>query len=174
MGKVVEAQYIELDNVTSNLREFYVEAYLGKSPKKAPKYWLLFPVSVPPLGLNSYFVSKASHKGTPARLSYLQFILCLFSSIFCYTNFGWKCWVIWTMALFWSLCISFFSVLHDAGSRNNGYISAIGLEKNETVEIGPGNLKLSFSLASGQLTRIFNSKTGVNCLLLENRNNKIK
>nr|GME12519.1 alpha-mannosidase isoform X1 [Ipomoea batatas] len=109
MGNVIEAQYIELDNVTSNLREFYVEAYLGKSPKKAPKYWLLFPVSVPPLGLNSYFVSKASHKG----------------------------------------------------SRNNGYISAIGLEKNETVEIGPGNLKLSFSLASGQLTRIFNSKTGV-------------
>ncbi|XP_031095646.1 alpha-mannosidase-like isoform X2 [Ipomoea triloba] len=63
MGNVVEAQYIELDNVTSNLREFYVKAYLGKSPKHAPKYWLLFQVSVPPLGWNSYFISKASQKG---------------------------------------------------------------------------------------------------------------
>ncbi|XP_019182706.1 PREDICTED: alpha-mannosidase-like [Ipomoea nil] len=109
MGNVVDAQYIELDSVTSNLREFYVEAYIGKSPKKAPKYWLLFPVSVPPLGLNSYFVSKASQKR----------------------------------------------------GHNNGYITAMGLQNDETVEIGPGNLKLSFSLASGQLTRIFNSRTGV-------------
>lgn len=83
MGNVVEAQYIELDNITSKLREFYVKAYLGKSPKHAPKYWLLFQVSVPPLGWNSYFVSKASQKGKCAKLSSLQLILCLFSLILC-------------------------------------------------------------------------------------------
>lgn len=63
--------------------------------------------------------------------------------------------------------------VHDAGSHNNGYISVMGLQKNETVEIGPGNLKLSFSLASGQLTRIFNSRTGVNSLLLLKWNIKL-
>jgi alpha-mannosidase len=33
--------------------------------------------------------------------------------------------------------------------------------QNDTIEIGPGNLKLSFSSTSGQLNRIYNSKTGV-------------
>lgn len=55
---------MELDNVTSNLRDFYTKAYLGISPGKAPKYWILFQVSLPPLGWNTYFVSTASGKGT--------------------------------------------------------------------------------------------------------------
>nr|GMC94884.1 alpha-mannosidase isoform X1 [Ipomoea batatas] len=113
MGNVVEAQYIELDNITSNLREFYVKAYLGKSPKHAPKYWLLFQVSVPPLGWNSYFISKASQKG----------------------------------------------------NQSSGYISVMSLPQNGAVEIGSGNLKVSFSSESGRLKHIFNSRTGVNCLL---------
>lgn len=62
-GNTVEAQYVSLDNVTKNLREFYTQAYLGKSPKQAPKYWLHFQVTVPPLGWNTYFVSKGSSKG---------------------------------------------------------------------------------------------------------------
>ena len=33
--------------------------------------------------------------------------------------------------------------------------------RNDTVEVGPGSLKLSFSSASGQLNRIFNSISGV-------------
>jgi alpha-mannosidase len=33
--------------------------------------------------------------------------------------------------------------------------------QNETIEIGPGNLKMSFSSTSGQLIRIYNTKTGV-------------
>ena len=33
--------------------------------------------------------------------------------------------------------------------------------QNETIEIGPGNLKMSFSSTSGQLKRIYNTKTGV-------------
>lgn len=33
--------------------------------------------------------------------------------------------------------------------------------QKETIEIGPGNLKMSFSLTSGQLKSIYNIKTGV-------------
>lgn len=63
-GKIIESQYIVLDNITSNMRRFYVEAYIGISPEEAPKYWLFFQVSVPPLGWNTYFISKASQKGS--------------------------------------------------------------------------------------------------------------
>ncbi|KAG5537368.1 hypothetical protein RHGRI_024717 [Rhododendron griersonianum] len=108
-GNVINAQYVELDNVTSNLRDFYTKAYLGISPGKAPKYWILFQVSLPPLGWNTYFVSKASGKG----------------------------------------------------KRRKSYVTNVDPPQNDTIEIGPGNLKLSFSVASGQLKRMFNSKTGV-------------
>ncbi|KAI5683990.1 hypothetical protein M9H77_05218 [Catharanthus roseus] len=106
MGNVVESQHVELDNITGNLRNFYVKAYTGISPKQVPKYWLFFRVSVPPLGWNTYFISKASQKGSRAPNS------------------------------------------------------SINLPQNETVEIGPGNLKLSFSSISGQLKHMSNSKTG--------------
>ncbi|CAL5366183.1 unnamed protein product [Camellia sinensis] len=109
MGNTMEAQYVELDNVTSNLRDFYTMAYLGISPGPAPKYWILFKVSLPPLGWNTYFVSKAAGKGNSRSV---------FSSV-------------------------------------------VGLPQNDSVEIGPGNLKMSFSVASGQLERMFNSRTGV-------------
>ncbi|XP_058186256.1 alpha-mannosidase isoform X1 [Rhododendron vialii] len=108
-GNVINAQYVELDNVTSNLRDFYTKAYLGISPGKAPKYWIMFQVSLPSLGWNTYFVSKASGKG----------------------------------------------------KRKKSYVSNVEPPQNDTIEIGPGNLKLSFSVASGQLKRMFNSKTGV-------------
>ncbi|KAI8018711.1 hypothetical protein LOK49_LG04G01267 [Camellia lanceoleosa] len=109
MGNTIEAQYVELDNVTSNLRNFYTKAYLGISPKQVPKYWILFQVSLPPLGWNTYFVSKIAGKDKSRSV----------------------------------------------------YISVVDLPQNETVEIGPGNLKISLSLASGQIERMFNSKTGV-------------
>ncbi|XP_059293041.1 alpha-mannosidase isoform X1 [Lycium ferocissimum] len=108
MGNLVEAQFIELDNITSNLRKFYVEAYLGISPKQAPKSWLFFRVSVPPLGWNTYFISKASQNGS-----------------------------------------------------STGYFTKMNVRLNETVEIGPGNLKASFSSNTGQLKHLYNSKTGV-------------
>lgn len=60
MGKIVESQFVKLDNITRNLRDFYVKAYTGISPKEVPKYWLFFHVSVPPLSWNTYFISKAS------------------------------------------------------------------------------------------------------------------
>ncbi|KAK7307474.1 hypothetical protein VNO77_40576 [Canavalia gladiata] len=63
LGNTLRTQYVKVDNVTANLREFYVEAYVGLSPKQAPKYWLLFQVSVPPLGWSTYFISTAARKG---------------------------------------------------------------------------------------------------------------
>ncbi|CAN4078717.1 unnamed protein product [Withania somnifera] len=106
-GNLVEAQFIELDNITRNLRKFYVEAYLGISPKQAPKYWLFFRACVPPLGWNTYFISKASQKGSFA-----------------------------------------------------GHVTKVDVTLKETVEIGPGNLKASFSSRTGQLKHLSNSKTG--------------
>ncbi|XP_073296505.1 alpha-mannosidase-like isoform X2 [Primulina huaijiensis] len=109
MGSIVESQFVEVDNVTSNVRKFYVKAYTGISASETPKYWLVFSASVPPLGWNTYFISKASQKG----------------------------------------------------NRRSGSMSTMALPTNETIEIGPGNLKLSFSAVSGQLKRISNSKTGI-------------
>jgi alpha-mannosidase len=62
-GSTIAAQCVGLDNVTGNLRNFYTRAYLGLSSEHVPKYWLLFQASVPPLGWNTYFISKASGKG---------------------------------------------------------------------------------------------------------------
>ncbi|KAL1569764.1 alpha-mannosidase [Salvia divinorum] len=106
-GNVVKPQYIEMDNVTDELRKFYLKAYLGISDTSAAKYWLVFPASVPPLGWNTYFISRGTQKGRRRKFSTKD------------------------------------------------------VAQNETIEIGPGNLKLSFSTTSGQLKRIFNSKTGV-------------
>uniref|UniRef100_A0A452XFA2 Uncharacterized protein n=1 Tax=Aegilops tauschii subsp. strangulata TaxID=200361 RepID=A0A452XFA2_AEGTS len=108
-GSFVDSQLVEVDNVTSNLRKLYVKAYLGINTDKPPKYWLVFQASVPPMGWNTYFVSKP--KG--------------------------------------------------AGSNRMGYVSSIASPSKDTVEVGPGSLKMTFSSASGQLTRMFNSITGV-------------
>ncbi|XP_074562750.1 alpha-mannosidase-like, partial [Curcuma longa] len=61
-GNSIATQLVEVDNVTSYLRRLYVEAYLGVSPKETPKYWLIFQVSIPPIGWNTYFISKDSQK----------------------------------------------------------------------------------------------------------------
>ncbi|XP_038973707.1 alpha-mannosidase-like isoform X1 [Phoenix dactylifera] len=108
-GNNIDTQFVEVDNVTSNIRNLYVKAYLGVSPKEAPKYWLVFQVSVPPLGWNSYLVSRAAGKGM----------------------------------------------------SRNGYISAGAGPENDTIEVGPGPLKMSFSSTSGQLKRMVNYRTGV-------------
>lgn len=60
-------------------------------------------------------------------------------------------------------------LLNDSGESGNGYISVIESPLNETIEVGPGNLKMSFSVMSGQLQRMFNSKTGVSCLHISNK-----
>nr|XP_011462234.1 PREDICTED: alpha-mannosidase isoform X1 [Fragaria vesca subsp. vesca] len=107
-GNTLETQYASVDNVTSNLRTFYTEAYLGKSSKEIPKYWLIFQASVPPLGWDTYFISRGA-----------------------------------------------------TGKRRVGLLAVKDSSQNETIDIGPGDLKMSFSSASGQLKRMYNSKTGV-------------
>ncbi|KAF6170845.1 hypothetical protein GIB67_015797 [Kingdonia uniflora] len=47
------------------------------------------------------------------------------------------------------------------GKRRIGSVSATDGSQNDTVEVGPGNLKMSFSATTGQLKRMANSKTGV-------------
>ncbi|KAL5754443.1 hypothetical protein ACOSP7_022663 [Xanthoceras sorbifolium] len=59
-GNTIDTQFVPLDDVTRSVRKFYTEAYLGHPSKEAPRYWLLFQVSVPPLGWNTYFISKAA------------------------------------------------------------------------------------------------------------------
>ncbi|CAD6204979.1 unnamed protein product [Miscanthus lutarioriparius] len=108
-GNIVESQLVEVDNVTSNLRKFYVKAYLGITTDKAPKYWLTFRASAPPMGWNSYFISKST----------------------------------------------------GAGYNSTEHVSVVVSPSNSTIEVGPGPLKMSFSSASGQLNRIFNSISGV-------------
>ena len=67
-GNVLEAQYVSVDDVTRNIRNFYTEAYLGQSSKQIPKYWLIFQASVPPLGWDTYFISRGATKGRCAFL----------------------------------------------------------------------------------------------------------
>ncbi|KAL6653701.1 hypothetical protein ACP70R_008625 [Stipagrostis hirtigluma subsp. patula] len=108
-GTIVEAQLVEIDNFTIDLRKFYVKAYLGLTIDKAPKYSLVFQASVPPMGWNSYFISRPT----------------------------------------------------ETGHNSTRFIASMVSPSNETIEVGPGPLKMSFSSTSGQLTRIFNSFSGV-------------
>jgi alpha-mannosidase len=62
-GNTVVSQIVVVDNVTNNLRKLYVKAYLGVTANKAPKYWLTFQASVPPMGWNSYFILKSTGSG---------------------------------------------------------------------------------------------------------------
>ncbi|XP_030940377.1 probable alpha-mannosidase At5g13980 isoform X2 [Quercus lobata] len=58
-GKEVESQLLPLLNVSVTVRKYHVKAYLGKSPKTAPNYWLAFSATVPPLGFSTYIVSSS-------------------------------------------------------------------------------------------------------------------
>ncbi|KAL6868123.1 hypothetical protein ACP4OV_014968 [Aristida adscensionis] len=62
-GTAVDSQLVEIDNVTGSLRKFYVKAYLGITADELPKYWLVFQASVPPMGWNSYFISRQNGTG---------------------------------------------------------------------------------------------------------------
>ncbi|XP_017257760.1 alpha-mannosidase [Daucus carota subsp. sativus] len=61
----------------------------------------------------------------------------------------------------------FLSVSTGKGERS-GYIGVTDGTQNDAIEIGPGSLKMSFSSQSGQLTRIVNSKTGVDIPIQQN------
>lgn len=135
LGNVVQTQYIDMDNVTISLRNFYISAYLGKSSNKAPKFWLLFEVSVPPLGWNTYFVSKKTTKGKSL----------VFSS--------WKHYLLF-------ITLTAFDCIFILGGVERSNVSVMDKVQKRIVNIGPGNLKMSFS-ASDQAIKMFNSKNGV-------------
>jgi len=59
-GKKIESQLLPLSNATLTMRKHYVRAYTGKAPgSNLLKYWLAFPVSVPPLGFSTYTVTSS-------------------------------------------------------------------------------------------------------------------
>ncbi|KAL5059534.1 hypothetical protein RYX36_031138 [Vicia faba] len=49
LGKEIESQLFLVSNITSSIRKKYVKAYIGTTPAGELKYWLAFPVSIPPL-----------------------------------------------------------------------------------------------------------------------------
>ncbi|XP_020573833.1 alpha-mannosidase At3g26720-like [Phalaenopsis equestris] len=75
-GREIECQLLPISDDTMRLRSHYVKAYLGISPHNRPKFWLVFPVSVPPLGFSTYVISlartKASGSITSTSTSYLS------------------------------------------------------------------------------------------------------
>ncbi|XP_062151729.1 alpha-mannosidase At3g26720-like isoform X2 [Alnus glutinosa] len=68
-GREIESQLLPLSNATLSIRNYYVKAYIGKSPNGALKYWLAFPASVPPLGFSTYIVSIAKQTGPSSTIS---------------------------------------------------------------------------------------------------------
>ena len=62
-GREVESQLLPIANASLYIRDKHVKAYLGTLPAAKPKFWIAFPVSVPPLGFNTYFVSSGKRSG---------------------------------------------------------------------------------------------------------------
>lgn len=67
-GTIIDSQLVSVDNVTGSLRKIYVKAYLGITKEKPPRYWLVFQASVPPMGWNSYIISRPTGTGEPHQL----------------------------------------------------------------------------------------------------------
>lgn len=65
-GKEIESQLVPLVDAYLSLRNYHVKAYLGHTPTQTPKYWLVFAVSVPPLGFSSYTISTTKKPGPRA------------------------------------------------------------------------------------------------------------
>lgn len=110
-GREIESQLNPIANTSLSIRNYYVQAYLGKPPSVAPKYWLAFVASAPPLGFSTYTVSNAESPGSISTLS-----------------------------------------TRDMPVR----------AENDTIEIGQGNLRLTYAAKEGKLTHYFNSRTLVN------------
>lgn len=58
------------------------------------------------------------------------------------------------------------------GKRRKGDLSKLSSRNGANIDIGPGNLKMSFSSTSGQLNRMYNSKTGVSNLIVHSTSQK--
>uniref|UniRef100_A0A0D3HMG1 Alpha-mannosidase n=1 Tax=Oryza barthii TaxID=65489 RepID=A0A0D3HMG1_9ORYZ len=71
-GREVESQLLPIANASLHMREKHVKAYLGMLPAAKPKFWLAFPVSVPPLGFNTYFISSGKKSASVSLMSTLH------------------------------------------------------------------------------------------------------
>ncbi|PON50481.1 Glucan biosynthesis, periplasmic [Trema orientale] len=107
-GKEIESQLVPLVEAYVSLRNYHVKAYLGHTPTQTPKYWLVFAVSVPPIGFSSYTISSAKKPGS-------------------------------------------------SSSRSSVY--TFNTSEASTVEVGQGNLKLTFSTEQEKLTNYVNSRS---------------
>ncbi|KAL2939655.1 hypothetical protein RDABS01_033813 [Bienertia sinuspersici] len=56
-GREIESQVLPISDVQLSISKFHVASYLGITVREAPKYWLAFKASVPPLGFSTYTVS---------------------------------------------------------------------------------------------------------------------
>ncbi|XP_062197147.1 probable alpha-mannosidase At5g13980 [Phragmites australis] len=70
-GREIESQLLPMATSSLNIRDKHVKAYLGTLPGAKPKFWLAFPVSVPPLGFNTYFVSNTKKSASVSSKSTL-------------------------------------------------------------------------------------------------------
>ncbi|GKV17421.1 hypothetical protein SLEP1_g27935 [Rubroshorea leprosula] len=70
-GKVIESQLLPVQNASLAIRNYHSMAYLGRSPSTTPKYWLAFSASAPPLGFNTYFISRVK-KPVPHAKSHVM------------------------------------------------------------------------------------------------------
>ncbi|XP_058102931.1 alpha-mannosidase At3g26720-like isoform X2 [Magnolia sinica] len=113
-GMQIESQLIPLLNSSASIRNYYVRAYLGISPSDMPKFWLVFPATVPPLGFNTYIISSAKQTGPSATMSTV-------------------------------------------------HISQ--LSENGVIEVGTGNLKLTYDVDESKLTQYSNSRSSVKAFL---------
>ncbi|KAG0483110.1 hypothetical protein HPP92_011194 [Vanilla planifolia] len=68
-GREIESQLLPIFDASLGLQSLYVKAYLGVSLDVAPKFWLAFPVSVPPFGFSTYIISNAEKIGSGAVMS---------------------------------------------------------------------------------------------------------
>ncbi|KAL2529274.1 Glycosyl hydrolase family 38 protein [Forsythia ovata] len=73
-GRVIESQVLPLTENRISLRNYHVKAYLGQSPSKTPEYLLAFSASVPPIGFNTYTISRAKTKGASSARSSLHLL----------------------------------------------------------------------------------------------------
>ncbi|XP_058081600.1 alpha-mannosidase-like isoform X2 [Magnolia sinica] len=66
------------------------------------------------------------------------------------------------------------NVLTAKARASSGHMSVTDTSQNETLEVGPGNLKMSFSSTFGQLKHMTNYRTGVKDLDVELESTKQK
>ncbi|KAI4366760.1 hypothetical protein MLD38_022594 [Melastoma candidum] len=66
-GREVEFQLVPITDAYLRLRSYHAKVYLGNTVNDEPKYWLFFPVSVPPLGFSMYFISAAKGDAGSAK-----------------------------------------------------------------------------------------------------------